>query len=81
MPDTGCGTPFRPVQAEFNYWKQFYFPTFILFGCIELTQINKFSRAHYETNYLRIAKISALQSALLFQCKIRDFLSILETGA
>ena len=20
MPDTGCGTPFRPVAAEFNHW-------------------------------------------------------------
>jgi len=19
-PDTGCGTPFRPVPAEFNHW-------------------------------------------------------------
>jgi len=20
-PDTGCGTPFRPVPAEFNHWR------------------------------------------------------------
>jgi len=53
MPDTGCGTPFRPVPAEFNHWSHHignFCLKFILVVKIILIKSSQFLKAYSRVN-------------------------------